>query len=213
MSRRPPSGTWPKTVEHIPVDFLQSPDDIAKVLRDRNIKPDYIFFFSYVLVTDDSGALQWDDERLVSKNSEYRAPGSALRLITFQTTFSPTFWKRFRWPLHYPSVSLSSLVGNGSESTLGRLIFQTKKAIHGLTSSLISTTLNTTSSPPSVQNTASGGIPPSHHLSLDARQTRHKPWPTLYSYTQVFRSILAAHYSIPAISMRGIRYSRFPMRS
>jgi hypothetical protein len=73
LSRRPPSGTWPKTVEHIPLDFLSSPDEIAKVLQERNIKPDYIFFFSYVLVVDESGALQWGDQRLVDKNSKPNA--------------------------------------------------------------------------------------------------------------------------------------------
>lgn len=71
FSRRPPSGSWPKTVEHIPVDFLQSPDEVASVLRERGIKPDYVFFFSYVLVTDEKGALQWDDSRLVEQNSMY----------------------------------------------------------------------------------------------------------------------------------------------
>lgn len=70
LSRRPPSGTWPKTVEHLPLDFLSSPGEIAKVLQERNIKPDYVFFFSYVLVVDDNGALQWGDQRLVDKNSE-----------------------------------------------------------------------------------------------------------------------------------------------
>ena len=71
LSRRPPSGNWPKTVEHIPLDFLQSPEEIAKVLQERNIKPDYVFFFSYVLVTDENGGLQWGDMRLVNKNSRY----------------------------------------------------------------------------------------------------------------------------------------------
>ena len=70
LSRRPPSGKWPKTVEHIPLDFLSSPEEIAKVLKEQNIKPDYVFFFSYVLVTDESGALQWGDQRLVDKNNE-----------------------------------------------------------------------------------------------------------------------------------------------
>jgi len=70
FSRRPPSGKWPKTVEHIPVDFLQTPEQIAKVLQEHNIKPDYVFFFSYVLITDDNGALQWGDERLVDKNNQ-----------------------------------------------------------------------------------------------------------------------------------------------
>lgn len=69
LSRRPPSGKWPKTVEHVPVDFLESPEEIAKILHDRRIIPDYIFFFSYVLITDESGALQWGDQRLVDQNS------------------------------------------------------------------------------------------------------------------------------------------------
>lgn len=73
LSRRPPSGTWPKTVEHIPLDFLSSPEEIAKVLQERSIKPDYVFFFSYVLVVDESGALQWGDQRLVDKNSRLTA--------------------------------------------------------------------------------------------------------------------------------------------
>ena len=57
-------------MEHVPVDFLESPEQIAKVLKEGNIKPDYIFFFSYVLVTDDNGALQWGDEKLVDQNSK-----------------------------------------------------------------------------------------------------------------------------------------------
>ena len=70
MSRRPPSGAWPKNVEHIPVDFLQTPENIAAILREKGIKPDYVFFFSYVLVVDENGALQWDDKRLIDQNSQ-----------------------------------------------------------------------------------------------------------------------------------------------
>lgn len=69
LSRRPPSGSWPQTVEHVPVDFLESPDNISTVLQEKNIKADYIFFFSYVLITDENGALQWGDQRLVDENS------------------------------------------------------------------------------------------------------------------------------------------------
>ena len=57
------------TVEHIPVDFLRTPDEIAAILRERKIKPDFVFFFSYVLVVNDQGALQWDDPKLVDQNS------------------------------------------------------------------------------------------------------------------------------------------------
>lgn len=71
LSRRPPSGKWPDTVEHVPVDFLTTPQEIADILKSRDIKPDYVFFFSYVLIVDDDGALQWGDQRLVDKNSNY----------------------------------------------------------------------------------------------------------------------------------------------
>lgn len=71
LSRRPPSGIWPKTVEHVPVDFLESPEKIAQILKEKNIKPDYVFFFSYVLITDENGALQWGDQRLVDQNSKH----------------------------------------------------------------------------------------------------------------------------------------------
>lgn len=37
------------------------------------MKPDYVFFFSYILVTDANGALEWGDERLVSQNSTTRS--------------------------------------------------------------------------------------------------------------------------------------------
>ena len=70
LSQRPPSGKWPNTVEHIPLDFLQTPEEIVKVLKDHNVTPDYVFFFSYILVTDENGSLQWGDQRLVDKNSE-----------------------------------------------------------------------------------------------------------------------------------------------
>lgn len=59
-------------MQHIPLDFLQKPEEIASALRKHEIKPDYVFFFSYVLITDESGALQWGDDRLVEKNSECR---------------------------------------------------------------------------------------------------------------------------------------------
>lgn len=59
-------------MEHVSLDFLKSPEEIATVLREKNIKPDYVFFFSYILVTDEKGALQWGDDRLVDKNSRSR---------------------------------------------------------------------------------------------------------------------------------------------
>lgn len=80
LSRRPPSGTWPKTVEHVPVDFLESPEQIATILQGKEIKPDYVFFFSYILITDENGALQWGDQRLVDENSNIDVPMSIIQL-------------------------------------------------------------------------------------------------------------------------------------
>ncbi|KAF2478710.1 NAD dependent epimerase/dehydratase family protein-like protein [Neohortaea acidophila] len=70
LSRRPPSGKWPDTVEHVPVDFLTTPQEIADILKSRGIKPDYVFFFSYVLIVDDDGALQWGDQRLLIRPTD-----------------------------------------------------------------------------------------------------------------------------------------------
>lgn len=71
LSRRPPGSSiaGPDNINHLPCDFLSSPSGIAKLLRDRDVRPDYIFWFSYVLVTDESGALDWSDTRLISKNN------------------------------------------------------------------------------------------------------------------------------------------------
>ena len=75
ISRRPPSGDWPENTEHIACDFLKDPEEIAGVLREKisdegKGRVDYVFFFSYVLVTDEDGALQWGDQRLVDQNSK-----------------------------------------------------------------------------------------------------------------------------------------------
>ena len=130
LSRRPPSGTWPKTVEHIPLDFLKSPEQIAKVLQERNIKPDYVFFFSYVLVVDDNGALQWGDQRLVDKNSEFSFK-EQLRPMTDCDQISSYLisWKHYHLRPRCQNVSFSNLVGNGTASTLGRPIIPTKRPI------------------------------------------------------------------------------------
>ncbi|KAK4927306.1 hypothetical protein LTR49_005972 [Elasticomyces elasticus] len=70
LSRRPPSGKWPAHVEHIALDLTIDPESIASVLREKGIKPDFVFWFAYVLVTDPrSGGLQWSDPRLVDTNT------------------------------------------------------------------------------------------------------------------------------------------------
>ena len=63
LSRRPPliPGGLPDHVEHIPLDFLKDPDDIAKVLQDRNVTADHVFFFSYIQVEPKPGKGLWSD--------------------------------------------------------------------------------------------------------------------------------------------------------
>ena len=39
-------------------------------MKEKGIKADYVFFFSYVLVTTESGALDWGDQGLVDQNSK-----------------------------------------------------------------------------------------------------------------------------------------------
>ncbi|EWZ28566.1 NAD dependent epimerase/dehydratase family protein-like protein [Fusarium oxysporum Fo47] len=61
LSRRPPvvEGKLPDFVKHIPLDFLDEPDVIAKTLLDKSVKADYIFFFSYIQVKAEPGASIW----------------------------------------------------------------------------------------------------------------------------------------------------------
>lgn len=48
LSRRPPPGSLPENVQHMPCDFLASPEAIATVLRENNVEADYAFFFAYI---------------------------------------------------------------------------------------------------------------------------------------------------------------------
>ena len=63
LSRRPPliSGGLPPIVEHIPLDFLSDPGEIASVLREQAVSADYVFFFSYIQPSPKSGAGLWSD--------------------------------------------------------------------------------------------------------------------------------------------------------
>lgn len=190
LSRRPPSGNWPKTVEHIPLDFLSSPEDIAKVLKDRNINPDYVFFFSYVLVVDDNGALQWGDQRLVDKNGEsVKQRRSNQELMHCQTSSLRTSLRHFRWPLPYQNASSSSSEANGMEYILAKPTYRTKKRIHAWTWSQISITRSMIFSKHSVPNTRSAGIA---QIRLSSSAPLLTPLNHCFSRfwcTQVFKSI------------------------
>ncbi|KIV88649.1 hypothetical protein PV10_08313 [Exophiala mesophila] len=49
LSRRPPT-TGAKSVEHIPVDLLWEPEQVASILLKHEVQADYIFYFGYVQV-------------------------------------------------------------------------------------------------------------------------------------------------------------------
>lgn len=73
LSRRPPliPGGLPENVEHIPLNFLRDPKEIAEVLKQHNVEAGYVFFFSYIQPTPKEGQGLWSNaEELVEVNSE-----------------------------------------------------------------------------------------------------------------------------------------------
>ncbi|TKA61401.1 hypothetical protein B0A55_11557 [Friedmanniomyces simplex] len=73
LSRRPPlvSGGLPENAEHIPLDFLKEPKEIAGVLKQHHVTADHVFFFSYIQPPPKAGSAGiWSDaEELVRVNS------------------------------------------------------------------------------------------------------------------------------------------------
>ncbi|KAK1093762.1 hypothetical protein LTR48_001668 [Friedmanniomyces endolithicus] len=73
LSRRPPlvAGGLPAHAEHIPLDFLKDPKEIAGVLKEHNVTADHVFFFSYIQPPPKAGSAGiWSDaEELVRVNS------------------------------------------------------------------------------------------------------------------------------------------------
>ncbi|KAH8803352.1 NAD dependent epimerase/dehydratase family protein-like protein [Xylogone sp. PMI_703] len=57
LSRRPPllPDGFPENAEHIPLDFLQDSEQIAAVLKEKNVRADYVFYFSYIHVQPKEG--------------------------------------------------------------------------------------------------------------------------------------------------------------
>jgi nucleoside-diphosphate-sugar epimerase len=73
LSRRPPliPGGLPDHVEHIPLDFLKKPKEIADVLKERKVTADHVFFFSYIQPPPLPGKGLWSDaEEMARVNSE-----------------------------------------------------------------------------------------------------------------------------------------------
>lgn len=63
----------PENVEHIPLDFLKSPEEIAQVLKGKGVKADYVFFFSYIQVEPKEGEALWSNaEEMCKVNSRLR---------------------------------------------------------------------------------------------------------------------------------------------
>jgi len=63
LSRRPPAvpGGLPKNAEHITLDLLKEPEEIAELLKERGVKADYVFFFAYIQVEPKPGQALWSD--------------------------------------------------------------------------------------------------------------------------------------------------------
>lgn len=73
LSRRPPlvDGGLPQNAEHISLDFLKNPDEIAETLKQHEAKADHVFFFSYIQPPPKPGkpGIWSDAEELVRVNS------------------------------------------------------------------------------------------------------------------------------------------------
>lgn len=69
LSRRPPAipEGLPSHAEHIAVDFLNDPKEIARVLGEKGVKADYVFFYSYVQVKPKEGGGLWSDAEEMCK--------------------------------------------------------------------------------------------------------------------------------------------------
>ena len=71
LSRRPPHGNWPSQVEHVSMDMLQPPEQIADQMKKKGIHGDYVFFFAYVQPTPPEGGSIWSAvDELVTINSK-----------------------------------------------------------------------------------------------------------------------------------------------
>lgn len=65
LSRRPPymPGGLPSNAEHVALDFLKGPDEIAATLKRNGVQADYIFFFAYLQPPPIDGAALWSDAK------------------------------------------------------------------------------------------------------------------------------------------------------
>jgi nucleoside-diphosphate-sugar epimerase len=77
LSRRPPPAQMMrlltedqrKRFQHIVVDFLQSPESIAQILRSAGVVADYVFFYSYAQPSPPEGQKAWSNaDELIQVN-------------------------------------------------------------------------------------------------------------------------------------------------
>ncbi|KAI1846416.1 hypothetical protein JX265_011905 [Neoarthrinium moseri] len=63
LSRRPPymPGGLPSNAEHVALDFLKTPEEIAATLKDKGVQADHIFFFAYLQPSPKAGGGLWSD--------------------------------------------------------------------------------------------------------------------------------------------------------
>lgn len=80
LSRRPPPpemmallpADHRTRLEHIAVDFLETPDAIAAAMKKANVVADYIFFYSYAQPRQPEGQGAWNNaEELVEVNCKH----------------------------------------------------------------------------------------------------------------------------------------------
>ena len=78
LSRRPPppemmallTESQRSRVDHVPADFLSSPEDIASAMESANVAADAVFFYSYLQPKPKPGAGAWSNaQELVEVNS------------------------------------------------------------------------------------------------------------------------------------------------
>ncbi|OCL02897.1 NAD dependent epimerase/dehydratase family protein-like protein [Glonium stellatum] len=72
LSRRPPAipEGLPQNAEHIALDFMKKPEEIAETLKEKGIKADYIFFYSYIQPPPKEGQGLWSAaEEMVRVNT------------------------------------------------------------------------------------------------------------------------------------------------
>lgn len=69
LSRKPPTSDSPN-VRPIAVDFLHTdPKEIASLLKNKNVKADYIFFTSYIQPPPKEGQGLWSDEKQMEEQN------------------------------------------------------------------------------------------------------------------------------------------------